>query len=110
MSHNSINGHEDDRREFLRACGKFAVTVPPAMTILLSTSLTSEAIAASTGGISNGGNQGGSGANSSTGVDRGGDHVEHSGLVDVPRPNSDLVRAGVDKGGDKIGDKRLRGG
>ena len=37
----------DDRREFLKNCGKFAVTVPPAMTILLSTSLSSPALAAS---------------------------------------------------------------
>ncbi|WP_074078392.1 hypothetical protein [Microvirga massiliensis] len=38
---------EDDRREFLKKCGKFAATVPPAVTVLLSTSLTSDAIAAS---------------------------------------------------------------
>lgn len=38
---------EDDRREFLKACGRFAVVTPPAMTILLSTSLTSDAIAVS---------------------------------------------------------------
>jgi hypothetical protein len=41
---------DPDRREFLQSCGRFAATVPPAMTVLLSTSLTSEAIAASTGG------------------------------------------------------------
>ena len=41
---------DEDRRDFLKTCGRFAATVPPAMTILLSTSLTSEAIAASTGG------------------------------------------------------------
>lgn len=45
----------DDRREFLKNCGKFAVTVPPAMTILLSTSLSSPALAASTGGHGNNG-------------------------------------------------------
>ena len=40
----------EDRRHFLETCGRFAVTVPPVMTILLSTSLSSEAIAKSTGG------------------------------------------------------------
>ena len=35
----------DDRRNFLKNCGRFALTVPPAMTILLSTSLSSPAIA-----------------------------------------------------------------
>ena len=41
---------QEDRRRFLQSCGRFAVTVPPAMTILLSTSLSSKAIAKSTGG------------------------------------------------------------
>lgn len=41
---------EEDRRRFLKTCGRFAATVPPAMTILLSTSLSSKAIAKSTGG------------------------------------------------------------
>ena len=40
----------EDRRRFLQSCGRFAVTVPPAITILLSTSLSSAAIAASSGG------------------------------------------------------------
>jgi hypothetical protein len=31
----------DDRREFLKKCGKFAAVTPPAVTLLLSTSLTS---------------------------------------------------------------------
>jgi hypothetical protein len=35
------------RRDFLASCGKFAITVPPAMTVLLSTSLSSPAIAKS---------------------------------------------------------------
>lgn len=41
---------EDDRRSFLQSCGRFAVTVPPAITVLLSTSLSSGAIAKSAGG------------------------------------------------------------
>jgi hypothetical protein len=38
---------DEDRRKFLEACGKFAVVTPPAITLLLSTSLNSGAIAAS---------------------------------------------------------------
>lgn len=44
---------DDDRREFLKTCGRFAVVTPPAMTILLSTSLTSNAIANSGAGVVN---------------------------------------------------------
>ncbi len=35
-----VSSSEDDRGEFPKRCGKFAATVPPAVTILLSTSLT----------------------------------------------------------------------
>ncbi|MCJ9700170.1 hypothetical protein [Bradyrhizobium sp. SHOUNA76] len=38
---------DDDRREFLKTCGKFAAVTPPTITLLLSTSLTSDAIAQS---------------------------------------------------------------
>jgi uncharacterized membrane protein len=38
-----------DRRKFLATCGKFAVVTPPAITMLLSTSLHSSAIAHSGG-------------------------------------------------------------
>ena len=67
----SAPDHEsnEDRRRFLAACGKFAVVTPPAMTMLLSTSLTSSAIALSGGGGSKGnkgnngyGNGGGDGS------------------------------------------------
>ena len=40
----------DDRRAFLKKCGTFAAITPPAVTFLLSTSLSSKAIAASGGG------------------------------------------------------------
>jgi hypothetical protein len=40
---------DDDRRKFLAACGKFAVVTPPALTLLLSRSLNSKAIASSGG-------------------------------------------------------------
>jgi hypothetical protein len=39
----------DDRREFLKTCGKFCAVTPPTITMLLSTSLTSSAIASSGG-------------------------------------------------------------
>jgi hypothetical protein len=48
-THDQLPSGDDDRREFLKRCGKFAATVPPAVTMLLSTSLTSEAIAGSGG-------------------------------------------------------------
>jgi len=48
---------DGDRRKFLAACGKFAVVTPPAVTLLLSTSLNSEAIAKSGGGNNGGGNR-----------------------------------------------------
>jgi hypothetical protein len=41
---------QDDRREFLKNCGRFAAVTPPAITLLLSTSLTSDAIAHSGAG------------------------------------------------------------
>ncbi|MGY4343607.1 hypothetical protein ACVWXM_000071 [Bradyrhizobium sp. GM7.3] len=40
---------DDDRRAFLKTCGRFAAVTPPVMTLLLSTSLTSTAIARSGG-------------------------------------------------------------
>jgi hypothetical protein len=44
------NAEEDrERREFLRKCGRFAAITPPAVTFLLSTSLSSKAIAKSSG-------------------------------------------------------------
>jgi hypothetical protein len=45
----------EDRRKFLASCGKFAVVTPPAITMLLSTSLNSEAVARSGGGGGGGG-------------------------------------------------------
>jgi hypothetical protein len=46
---------DEDRRKFLATCGKFAVVTPPAITLLLSTSLNSTAIAHSGGRSSEGG-------------------------------------------------------
>lgn len=53
---NNEASFDEDRRKFLAACGKFAVVTPPALTILLSTSLHSEAIASSGGNGGSGGN------------------------------------------------------
>ncbi|RXG84812.1 hypothetical protein [Bradyrhizobium zhanjiangense] len=57
-------GQEDDRREFLKTCGRFAAVTPTTITLLLSTSLTSDAIARSgaPGGNNGGGNGGGDGS------------------------------------------------
>jgi hypothetical protein len=44
-----------DRRKFLASCGKFAAVTPPAITLLLSTSLNSTAIASSGAGGAYGG-------------------------------------------------------
>jgi hypothetical protein len=52
----------EDRRNFLKTCGRFAVVTPPAMTMLLSTSLTSDAIAKSGHPNNGGGNGGGDGS------------------------------------------------
>lgn len=64
MTHLDADG--EDRRAFLKSCGKFAAVTPPAMTLLLSTSLTSAAIASSDGRIVQGnsgyGNGGGDGS------------------------------------------------
>jgi hypothetical protein len=39
----------EDHREFLAACGRFAVVTPPSITVLLSTSLYSTAVTHSGG-------------------------------------------------------------
>ncbi|SFO57379.1 hypothetical protein SAMN05216330_103694 [Bradyrhizobium sp. Ghvi] len=59
MTHLDTEG--DDRREFLKNCGKFAAVTPPTVTLLLSTSLTSAAIAGSGGHIVRGNNGFGNG-------------------------------------------------
>lgn len=47
MSRDKNEGADQDRRAFLELAGKAAVVVPPAMTVLLSTGMSSQAIAAS---------------------------------------------------------------
>jgi hypothetical protein len=46
---NSKRQSDEDRRKFLATCGRFAIVTPPAITLLLSTSLHSQAIAMSGG-------------------------------------------------------------
>ncbi|WP_068074221.1 hypothetical protein [Novosphingobium lentum] len=50
IANSGISPGGEDRRTFLESCGKLAVLVPPAMTVLLSTSLASPAIAKSSNG------------------------------------------------------------
>jgi hypothetical protein len=47
----SETSENEDRRKFLATCGRFAIVTPPAITTLLSTSLTSTAIARSGGSV-----------------------------------------------------------
>jgi hypothetical protein len=61
----------EDRRAFLASCGKFAVVTPPAITLLLSTSLHSTAIARSGGHSDFGGHKSAGGHGDR---DRGHDH------------------------------------
>ena len=57
----AIQKAKADRRQFLSTAGKFAVVVPPAMTLMLSTTMSSPAIAASGGGVQHGNNGVGNG-------------------------------------------------
>ena len=47
MEEHDIPRTDGDRRAFLQTAGKIAVVVPPAMSLLLSTGMSSSAIAAS---------------------------------------------------------------
>ena len=55
-----LTPEQEDRRAFLASCGRFAAVTPPALTLLLSTSLTSDAIARS-GAHGHGGPKGNNG-------------------------------------------------
>ena len=78
--HSKPSRSEEDRREFLKSVGRFAAVTPPAITMLLSTSLTSDAIAASgsggpkrpkgNNGFGNGGNDGVPGKSHKTDTNR----------------------------------------
>ena len=78
-------GLASDRRKFLETCGKLSVTVPPAMSMLLSASLSSPAIAKSGGG--------GGGGNSQT---RGNNGLGNG--VDAPPPGNPPLNDGPGHG------------
>lgn len=71
----------EDRRKFLETCGRFAAVTPPTIMMLLSTSLTSQAIALSSGGISRGNGNGNANGNrkSNNGFGNGGDDGSPNG-------------------------------
>jgi hypothetical protein len=61
MEGQDIPRTDEDRRAFLQTAGKLAVVVPPAMSLLLSTGMSSSAIAASGSGDPKGNNGVGNG-------------------------------------------------
>ena len=61
MSKHPLGEAEQDRRAFLGTFGKAAIVAPPVITAMLSTSMASPAIAASTGGDPKGNNGVGNG-------------------------------------------------
>jgi len=80
----------EDRRKFLASCGRFAAVTPPAITMLLSTSLSSEAIAHSGGRGQWGGGPGGKDWDVRPGRGRdwgGGKDWDRDGLGRGPRRN-----------------------
>jgi hypothetical protein len=84
---------EEDRRNFLRTCGRFITTVPPAMATLLTTSLTSRAIAKSTGAGDSGNGH----------VDMGNGHVDFgNSSFELGNDNFDLGKANVDISNAKV--------
>jgi hypothetical protein len=68
----------EDRRKFLISAGRFAAVTPPAITLLLSTSLTSDAIASS-------GLHGNGGPKGNNGKGNGGDDGSPNGKPDKYR-------------------------
>jgi hypothetical protein len=61
MDEQDIPRADEDRRAFLHTAAKVAVVVPPAMSVLLSTGMSSPAIAASGGSTQKGNNGVGNG-------------------------------------------------
>jgi len=61
MEDHDVPRADEDRRAFLRTAGKVAVVVPPAMSLLLSTGMSSPAIAASGSFVAKGNNGVGNG-------------------------------------------------
>jgi hypothetical protein len=105
----------EDRRKFLISCGRFAAVTPPAMTLLLSTSLTSTAIARS------GSQYGGDGRPERSFFDNDPDHPRENGVADnqssredqTSQGNGNYASVGGGGGGDGGGDSGVnatRGG
>jgi hypothetical protein len=86
-----MTGSEHDRRAFLVSAGKFAAVVPPAMTLLLSTSMNSPAIAQSA--APGGGGSGGNGNSGSSGVGSKGNNGVGNG-VDAQPPGNPPINDG----------------
>lgn len=84
IDHDQTHQADEDRRKFLAACGKFAVVTPPAITLLLSTSLNSTAVAQSAGNNGNRGN-GNNRNNGNNGFGNGGDDGSNAGKQDSTR-------------------------
>lgn len=80
------SNEEAERRQFLTKCGRFAAITPPAIALLLSTSLTSNAIAASGGGRSIG-NNGHAGRGRARGAGRGNGPTGNGPPGNIPAGN-----------------------
>ena len=95
------------RRQFLKSAGKFAVVVPPTMTLLLSTTMSSPAIAVSGIGVDNpGGGGGGGGDDPSGGGGDGGGGSSSGGGGSNPGGGGDNPGGGGGSnpgGGDSLG-------
>jgi len=74
-----MTDQDEDRRKFLATCGRFAAVTPPAITLLLSTSLTSNAITASQGHTGYGNGQGGYGYGNGQGGNSQGENNNNQG-------------------------------
>ncbi|MGV1760019.1 hypothetical protein [Rhizobium sp. P44RR-XXIV] len=73
VDHDEARNTGPSRREFVEGCGKFAVVAPPVLTFLLSTTMTSGAIAKSghgNNGYGNGGDDGVPGHSGKEDIDR----------------------------------------
>lgn len=102
MTQGSHSAGDVARRQFLKSAGKFAVVVPPTMTLLLSTTMSSPAIALSGIGIDNpggGGGGGGSNPGGGGGSNPGGGGDNPGGGGGIPGGGSGGATGGGNPGG-----------
>ena len=92
-SNEQLSRSDEDRREFLKSCGRFVAVTPPAVTMLLSTALTSDAIAASGSGGPRGGGDAGHRGGGDAGP-RGGGDARPRGGGDAGRGQDAVKRRG----------------